>query len=87
MTFEQAEIVAAAIAELPGIIRGERAAPATGMRAPFRVEDREGSFKVVDASGYAIATTYCDDPRAGDLTHDEARRIAINIAKVLGPAP
>ena len=64
------------------MIRGERPAPETGMQAPFRVVEREGSFNVEDASGYGLAVAYFEDPRAGDLTWDEARRLSVNVAKV-----
>lgn len=68
--------------------RCARSAPHTGMRTPFRIVEREGYFKVEDARGYGVAAVYFDDSRAGDLTWDEARRIAANIAKLpdLGPS-
>ncbi len=55
--------------------------------APWTVEETPGGFKVVYASGQAIAYTYCRDTAesagtAKVLTKDEARRIAANIAKL-----
>lgn len=55
--------------------------------APWTVERTEGGFKVMDANGQAVAYTYCRDTAesasvAKVLTVDEARRIAVNIAKL-----
>lgn len=83
-------MVANAIAALPNVLRGEAPAPTTGLRAPCRVDERDGYFRIVDAQGYSAATTYFDEPRAGDLSWDEARRIASNVGKLpelLGPVP
>ncbi len=44
MNFEQAVGVAAAVVELPAVIRGERPAPVS-MQAPFRVDERDGCFR------------------------------------------
>ena len=54
---------------------------------PWKVEALEGGFKIVDSNGQAIAYVYGHaDPRhagiANSLTLDEARRIAVNIAKL-----
>jgi hypothetical protein len=37
---------------------------------------------VVAYNGTQICWTYIGDPRAGDLTHEEARRIASGIARL-----
>jgi hypothetical protein len=37
---------------------------------------------VRDGNGQVLAYVYYDHPQAGDLTWDEARRIAANIAKL-----
>ncbi len=54
---------------------------------PWVVETIPGGFKVLDATGQALAYVYCrsssenaDATKA--LTPDEARRIAANIAKL-----
>ena len=55
---------------------------------PWIVESIEGGFKVVDASGQALAYVYCrDDANAAgaadrSLTRDEGWRIAANVAKL-----
>jgi len=53
---------------------------------PWSVQKTEGShFKISDANGFALAYVYVKDNRAGGydgLTEDEARRIAVNIAKL-----
>ena len=49
---------------------------------PWSVEDNGACFIVRDHNGMALAHVYYDDPRAGGLTRDEARRIAANIAKL-----
>ena len=54
---------------------------------PWKVEALEGGFKIVDSNGQALAYVYGHaDPRhagiANSLTLDEARRIAVNIAKL-----
>ena len=53
--------------------------------APWTVQCTPGGYCVRDADGHVIAYTYgrehgWNDPR--DLTVDEARRIAVNIAKL-----
>jgi hypothetical protein len=55
--------------------------------APWTVEQIPGGYKVVDATGQAIAYCYgretkADADIAKTLTMDEARRIAANIAKL-----
>ena len=55
--------------------------------APWTVEEIPGGFKVLDATGQALAYVYAresdSDARiAKVLTMDEARRIAANIAKL-----
>jgi hypothetical protein len=55
--------------------------------APWSVEQLPGGFKVVDATGQALAYIYGRETRADAdtakvLTMDEARRIAANIAKL-----
>ena len=54
---------------------------------PWKIEQLDGGFKVVDANNQALAYVYGHlDPRdavtANGLTLDEARRIASNIAKL-----
>ena len=55
--------------------------------APWTVEPIPGGFKVLDASGQALAYVYARNSEANAgianvLTTDEARRIAANIAKL-----
>jgi hypothetical protein len=52
---------------------------------PWKVERIEGGYKVLDATGQALAYVYGqsgDVSAAKTLTRDEARRIAANIAKL-----
>ena len=54
---------------------------------PWQVEQTPGGFKVVDANGQSIAYVYARETAheaniAGVLTFDEARRIAVNVAKL-----
>jgi hypothetical protein len=51
---------------------------------PWSVGEGETYFVVKDASGQKLGYVYFDDPRAADkpLTRDEARRIAVNMAKL-----
>jgi hypothetical protein len=49
---------------------------------PWAVEDNGACFVVRDHAVQALAYVYYDHPQAGDLTRDEARRIAANIAKL-----
>jgi hypothetical protein len=55
--------------------------------APWRVEQIPGGYKVLDASGQALAYVYARETKAEAdlakvLTFDEARRIAVNVAKL-----
>jgi hypothetical protein len=51
---------------------------------PWSVEEGETYFVVKDNDGPQLAYVHFDDPRpaAKPLTRDEARRIAVNIAKL-----
>jgi len=54
---------------------------------PWRVEQIPGGFKVLDANGQALVYVYARETRAEAdiakvLTFDEARRIAVNVAKL-----
>ena len=54
---------------------------------PWSVEQIPGGFKVLDASGQALAYVYAREKKAeADIAHvlttDEARRIAVNVAKL-----
>jgi hypothetical protein len=54
---------------------------------PWSVEETDASFIVRDHNGQALAYVYFEDEpgrrsAAHLLTHDEARRIAANIAKL-----
>jgi hypothetical protein len=54
---------------------------------PWSVEETDACFTVRDANGQALAYVYCEDEpgrraAAHLLTRDEARRIAVNIAKL-----
>ena len=54
---------------------------------PWQVEQIPGGFKVLDANGQALVYVYARDTRdqadiAKVLTFDEARRIAVNVAKL-----
>jgi len=54
---------------------------------PWQVEQIPGGFKVLDASGQALAYVYArETPEQADiakvLAFDEARRIAVNVAKL-----
>jgi hypothetical protein len=54
---------------------------------PWRVQQTEGGFKVLDASGQALAYIYGRETlqaaqHAKVLTFDEARRIAVNVARL-----
>ncbi len=56
-------------------------------RPPWFVEQQDACFVVIDSTGQKLAYVYYDDPRAAakPLTRDEARRIAVNIAKLREP--
>ena len=51
---------------------------------PWTVEDKDSYFIVRDRNGQALAYVYAKDKRTGTkpLTHDEARRIVANLAKL-----
>ena len=53
---------------------------------PWTVTRMLGGWCVNDASGFAVANTYGDDrpqgASANNMTVDEARRLAVNIAKL-----
>jgi hypothetical protein len=54
---------------------------------PWQVEQIPGGFKVLDANGQSLAYVYARETReqadiAKVLTFDEARRIAVNVAKL-----
>jgi hypothetical protein len=54
---------------------------------PWSVEEQDACFVVRDANGQAFAYVYCEDEpgrrsAAKLLTRDEARRIAVNIARL-----
>ena len=55
--------------------------------APWLVRELEQALRIEDANGQAVAYTYFrrdenEARQANVLTHDEARRIAANIAKL-----
>ena len=55
--------------------------------APWSVRKLDQAFRIEDATGQAVAYTYFrrnenEARQANVLTHDEARRIAANIAKL-----
>ncbi len=57
--------------------------------APWSVEQIPGGYKVIDASGQALAYICARDTKAqADIAHvlttDEARRIVVNFAKLPG---
>jgi hypothetical protein len=54
---------------------------------PWQIEQIPGGYKVLDANGQAVAYVYAGETReqadiAKVLTFDEARRIAVNVAKL-----
>jgi hypothetical protein len=58
---------------------------------PWSVEETDACFIVRDRNGQALAYVYCEDEpgrrsAAHLVTRDEARRIAVNIAKLAGTA-
>jgi K+/H+ antiporter YhaU regulatory subunit KhtT len=58
--------------------------------APWRADKMPGGYVVRDANGQALVYLYSRDSEAEAmqakvLTADEARRIAINVAKLPGP--
>ena len=57
--------------------------------APWQVEQILGGYKVLDATGQALAYVYAREKQsdadiAHVLTFNEARRIAVNVAKLPG---
>jgi len=62
-----------------------RMPPHRRLPAPWKVEKTPGGYAVRDAAGHVVAYCYGRDHGwhdARDLTMDEARRIAVNIAKL-----
>jgi hypothetical protein len=66
-----------------------REAPMTSRRfpPPWQVEKIPGGYKVLDANRQALVYVYARETRdradiAKVLTFDEARRIAVNVAKL-----
>jgi hypothetical protein len=54
---------------------------------PWEVEQMAGGFKVLDANGQSLAYAYARETKqqadiAKVLTFDEARHIAVNVAKL-----
>ena len=58
--------------------------PRRRLPAPWTVQRTPGGYCIRDAAGHVVAYTYVKDPSGDvrDLTLDEARRIAVNIAKL-----
>ncbi len=58
--------------------------PARRFPPPWSIEEQETYFVVRDHDGQQLTYVYFNDPRAAakPLTRDEARRIAVNIAKM-----
>ena len=57
--------------------------------APWTVKEIPGGYKVLDANGQALVYVYARETKAQAdiakvLTFDEARRIAVNVAKLPG---
>jgi hypothetical protein len=49
---------------------------------PWTVEESDACFVVRDVNGEVLAYVYCEEAAAKLLSKDEARRIAVNIAKL-----
>lgn len=68
--------------------RPERAArPARRFPAPWRIEETQGGYRISDASGQHLLYVYGEDEEGRrqamrGLTRDEARRIALGIARL-----
>lgn len=66
----------------------ESSAPKRRFPPPWRVDQGNDCFRVFDANGVALAVVFCRDGLQrwsfghGHLTSDEARRIAIAIARL-----
>ena len=63
------------------------AEPSRRFPSPWRADKVPGGYVVRDANGQALAYLYCRDNEAEArhakvLTKDEARRIAVNIARL-----
>jgi hypothetical protein len=67
---------------MPATVTGERRFP-----PPWKVEELEACFFVTDSTGQKLAYVYFEEEpgrrsSAKLLTKDEARRIAVNIARL-----
>lgn len=62
--------------------------PPRRFRAPWRAVETPGGYAVEDATGFRVAYVYGDDRTRGaadqGMTKDEARRIAVGIARLPG---
>jgi hypothetical protein len=61
--------------------------PSRRFPAPWQVEQIPGGYKVLDANGQSLAYIYARDRKADAeiahvLTTNEARRIAVNVARL-----
>jgi hypothetical protein len=76
----------AMIFDSPTVVSGTLYGMPTNRRfpPPWSVEEGESYFVVKDRGGQKLGYVYFNDPRAADkpLTRDEARRIAVNLAKL-----
>jgi hypothetical protein len=82
-----ATTIAIAICLLPALMGAQEEAPAhlvlaASVPTPWAVLVRPTAFVVVADNGTQVAWVYVQDPLKGDLTHDEARRIASGIARL-----
>ena len=79
----EARRIADAIASLPALIQaqdgGSLDLPVPG---PWKAADRATWFTVADAFSRLRCAVCVEHPEAGSLTPDEARRLAINVAKL-----
>jgi hypothetical protein len=74
------------LAELDALTNSEQCPPAA-FRHPWTVDETDACFIVKDRNGQALVYVYYEDEpgrrmATHRLTRDEARRIAINVAKV-----
>jgi hypothetical protein len=78
LSVEVARAVVELVAAIPGVMRGEAEGHSLpeGVQQPFTVEEHPGAFVVRSAEGRQLAWVYTGEPKADDLTQDEARRIA-----------